>query len=932
MEEKEKEAELFYKSSDSEDEITCTPQNSTEDPTSGPPIDEICIEETQKIFKNDIQNAHNKKEIIKQGAADLGVPRKLFVDEIIDMTLTGNPESTEHTSIDDEDLNSIDPKKRIKETKPGLREVVVPRKLFSSDYVDAVELSLLSSQNSGLSEFGEAQPPQSKTTDPSPEKEKLENPSCPKFTPEIPEAPTVSKISKETVEPGNISETPFISKDELAKCLNRIDPKQFPNENSPSKNENSTNSIEPTSNHVFGLPPPVIILSTDVPIVKKKPITPTLNNRPKLRGTPGMIIDFSDNQKPNKLGVQSLVDRFMRHATVAKPIESTTPVMVLHTEKTADGIKITEQALPYKIPTTDIFNDKDLSKPGAKHERLKNELMKKMATKRNEEWKLKEQQEKEENEDIEEECYSDDDGKLYDEEEEGDTESEPEEEDMPRSDKKKRKHRKFADEEAEVSGEDSGDEDDEEAIEVSDYEKDEDKEDEGIKTTINLDEDTCDTISSEDEDTSNKNKRPSRIAKAFEDDSNSSPETPSLNDTLEIGGTVLARTKTDVDIFAPDDVNDAWLSDVESELPPSQFLGHDRAKTPSLSTNPTRFLSPITPLTNFNFTTESPKDYLASSLTPFTIESTEKTPVATYSPMSCESVSRIGFQKKLFHEPGTPVKDTDLMDLCSGRFTGLENEDRVASSLKITETQVLGVCSSSFSSHVDDTLVENKSFVDETSQDLQLTLDEDSRDTCNDTTVKETVTWSTLKCVSSSDEEDSTMGTKEGRKKKKLTKRGKVKQLVLSDEEDEEPEFPDEDEDEDDEVVDTGDDDKYLDYDSEENEIVVVPKKDIKKVAAGFLDAEAELSESEWGSADEDEKDMDKLEIEEGDNEEIDEDNMRDQLGKMHMRQVLDDDQREVRMLQELLFDDGDLHTDGSGRERKFKWKNLGNVWLKYFL
>lgn len=39
-------------------------------------------------------------------------------------------------------------------------------------------------------------------------------------------------------------------------------------------------------------------------------------------------------------------------------------------------------------------------------------------------------------------------------------------------------------------------------------------------------------------------------------------------------------------------------------------------------------------------------------------------------------------------------------------------------------------------------------------------------------------------------------------------------------------------------------------------------------------------------------------------------------------RRVLDDDKREVRLLQELFFEDGDLHSDGK-RERKFKWKNL---------
>lgn len=34
----------------------------------------------------------------------------------------------------------------------------------------------------------------------------------------------------------------------------------------------------------------------------------------------------------------------------------------------------------------------------------------------------------------------------------------------------------------------------------------------------------------------------------------------------------------------------------------------------------------------------------------------------------------------------------------------------------------------------------------------------------------------------------------------------------------------------------------------------------------------------------------------------------------------MDEDNREVKMLQELLLEDGELH--GSGRQRSFKWKN----------
>lgn len=50
-----------------------------------------------------------------------------------------------------------------------------------------------------------------------------------------------------------------------------------------------------------------------------------------------------------------------------------------------------------------------------------------------------------------------------------------------------------------------------------------------------------------------------------------------------------------------------------------------------------------------------------------------------------------------------------------------------------------------------------------------------------------------------------------------------------------------------------------------------------------FVENEAELSESEWGSADEDEQDLDKFEIELGDEEKFDENKVRNDLEKIHM-------------------------------------------------
>ena len=54
----------------------------------------------------------------------------------------------------------------------------------------------------------------------------------------------------------------------------------------------------------------------------------------------------------------------------------------------------------------------------------------------------------------------------------------------------------------------------------------------------------------------------------------------------------------------------------------------------------------------------------------------------------------------------------------------------------------------------------------------------------------------------------------------------------------------------------------------------------------------------------------------------FDEGEVLNQLGKAHMKTILDQDQRDVRLIQELFLEDGDLHSDGGRRQRQFRWRN----------
>ncbi|EGI66709.1 Claspin [Acromyrmex echinatior] len=622
-----------------------------------------------------------------------------------------------------------------------------------------------------------------------------------------------------------------------------------------------TDECEKIDNHLQ-----VLSKSADETLANRKKLSTLVSNsKVTLRGSPGMIIDLTDDVKSKK---QS---------------DNKSEITVVHLQNMQNLLPINE-VLPYKTPVN--IDNSELNKPGAKLMRLKEDLKLQMILKRNKVWKLKEIKMQTQEEEWNREEKSDYD---LDEQEQAELdfvssdseESELEENDVCIRDKKKSKCL-FADDEAEVT----------------------DNEDSNIDNV-----NACESFNI------TKNDRKIKLTEEFQNDSNVTNPSCLQNHSSQLN----MPTDINASKIHCDDID--WISENESNMPACQQEISTRSqicKTPLTKTSMLDLVSPITQLSVLNTTLENEKDSsqkrgcLVDKYEFLFMKSTQNDELFEH---VCNVKNKSILKKKLFDDIGETVDDEYLMRLCSGKFESPQRTDiDLFSQSSITELQL---CSndSECSRNSNAKLVAVKNSKDKMLQNIKLTLDEDSNNSVNhaEKINKVSAMNSELKLrVMSSDDEDEDTFLKP---KKRL-----VKVLNLSDSEEENSQFFDKEDDI------NSEEKQYVDYDSEENEIIIVPEKDIKKVAASFVEEEAELSESDWDSADEDEKNLDKLEFEEADDEHIDEHEVKDQLEKIHIKQLLDEDKRDVRLLKELLFEDGDLHSDGMGRERKFKWKNIDKL------
>uniref|UniRef100_A0A8C3NIV2 Uncharacterized protein n=1 Tax=Geospiza parvula TaxID=87175 RepID=A0A8C3NIV2_GEOPR len=112
--------------------------------------------------------------------------------------------------------------------------------------------------------------------------------------------------------------------------------------------------------------------------------------------------------------------------------------------------------------------------------------------------------------------------------------------------------------------------------------------------------------------------------------------------------------------------------------------------------------------------------------------------------------------------------------------------------------------------------------------------------------------------------------------------------------------------------------------DDEEELLRYRPGSKKKLKLQDFMEDEAELSGSDVGSEDEyDGEDLNEYEEEIIDEELPNDAELGNQIQKFHMSAMLDDDKRQLRLYQEQYLLDGDLHSDGPGRTRRFRWKNI---------
>ncbi|XP_044728929.1 claspin [Chrysoperla carnea] len=675
---------------------------------------------------------------------------------------------------------------------------------------------------------------------------------------------------------------------------------------------------------------------------------------PRLTGDKNQIIDLSEDIFEKNKGVKNLVERFVQHN--AKKSHSPKVLQVRVVTEDTGGFKEEKLTMQTHHEDEDVVSPIN-EKPGAKLMRLREDLQKKIAKRRAEEWARKQKETKEllgvvENDDEEEEeddfesiyknekddCCSDkktkgdvDNGVDGDDEaEDEDVEDEDEEEEDVDyyKEKKTKKNSEFVDEEAEESGnEEDGDESEEEDGESVDNDEDENE---------------------QNQETEKNKVRPRRRIKELTEDSTDTENETAENDSQKLPKSTTYQTQTEESPINKSQ-NDMFSTQSKTDCDGDEFplCQPPILKTPLSKRNnceaENNFLSPVLQFTALqSLSLDTKTIHQQSPNCTFTIPN-EPSPLRNekYSPKQLFCDSKI---------PNTQENLNELMELCSGKFSDSSQAltapsqpqldftltpdaewttQRIITASQSTDTQKK-TTDASQELNGNNLKTENNSFMKLFTSDDESEIELKKIMSSNSTNTPKPTKNELFLAASSSEDENKVLKTT--KKQRKLVKKKPVK-LFCSDDEDDasensiDKEINSNDDGSDDQEEDV-EETHEIGYDSEENEILVEKPKATR--VKDFFDAEAELSEDEhMGSDDESEDGLDEMELEEGDRDKLNESEVKRQLEKIHMKQILDEDKRDVRILQELLLEDGDLHSD-KGRQRQFRWKNsmdagLGN-------